>query len=49
MENRSLSEQHVHHAAWPEMKTMLHDAGFARLTQRKLNVLAPLLISVAER
>jgi len=42
-------ERHVHHAAWSEMKTMLHDAGFAHLTQRKLNVLAPLLISVAER
>lgn len=42
-------EKNVHHAAWSEVRDMIHAAGFATLRQRKLNVLAPLLVSVALR
>jgi ubiquinone/menaquinone biosynthesis C-methylase UbiE len=40
-------EKHVHHASWVEINGMIHDAGFFELKQRKLNVLAPLLVNVA--
>ena len=43
----ALVERHVHHAAWSEIRRMCIDAGFPQLRQRKLNVLAPLLVSVA--
>jgi len=43
----SLVEKHVHHASWSELHGMIHAAGFAGLHQRKLNVLAPLLVNVA--
>jgi len=43
----AMVEGHVHHAAWSEIKRMVHDAGFANLRQRKKNVLAPLLINTA--
>ena len=42
-------EKHVHHASWSECREMIDSAGFADLRQRKLNVLAPLLVNVAER
>jgi ubiquinone/menaquinone biosynthesis C-methylase UbiE len=42
-------ERHVHHAAWSEIRRTVADAGFADLKQRKLNVLAPLLVNVATR
>lgn len=45
----ALIERHVHHARWWEVRDMLRAAGFARVCQRKLNVLAPLLVSVAIR
>jgi ubiquinone/menaquinone biosynthesis C-methylase UbiE len=41
-------EKHVHHASWSELHRMLvHDADFAALHQRKVNVFAPLLVNVA--
>jgi SAM-dependent methyltransferase len=40
-------EKHVHHASWSEVRGMIESAGFSKLDQRKLNVLAPLLVSVA--
>lgn len=42
-------EKHVHHASWSEARALIEQAGFARLTQRKLNVLSPLLVNVAIR
>lgn len=42
-------EKHVHHASWTECREMIVSAGFADLHQRKLNVLAPLLVNVAGR
>ena len=45
----ALVEGHVHHAAWSEIRRMADDAGFRDLQQRKLNVLAPLLVTVAQR
>ena len=45
----ALVEKHVHHASWSEFKTMINDAGFDELNQRKMNVLAPLLINVATK
>lgn len=42
-------EKNVHHAAWSEVRDMINAAGFATLRQRKINVLAPLLVSVAIR
>ena len=45
----TLVEGHVHHAAWSEIRRMADDAGFRDLQQRKLNVLAPLLVTVAQR
>jgi hypothetical protein len=44
----ALVEKHVHHASWSELHAMIHDAGFSKLRQRKLNVLAPLLVNVAQ-
>ena len=41
-------EKHVHHASWSEAREMILGAGFSALRQRKMNVLAPLLVSVAE-
>lgn len=43
----TLIEKHVHHASWLEFRTMLEDAGFVQITQRKMNVLAPLLVNIA--
>ena len=40
-------EQNVHHARWSEMRQMINAADFACLHQRKMNVLAPLLVNVA--
>ncbi len=42
-------ERHVHHAPWSQVRSMLSAAGFAAIQQRKLNVLAPLLVTVATR
>lgn len=42
-------EKEVHHAAWSEVRDLVRAAGFATLRQRKVNVLAPLLVSVAGR
>lgn len=44
----ALVEKHVHHAGWSELRKMIIDAGFAELHQRKKNVLAPLLVNVAQ-
>lgn len=40
-------EKHVHHANWASVRRMFEQAGFAAVRQRKLNVLAPLLVTVA--
>jgi ubiquinone/menaquinone biosynthesis C-methylase UbiE len=40
-------ERHVHHASWSQLRTMILEAGFSELAQRKLNVLAPLLANIA--
>lgn len=45
----ALFERRVHHAAWSEVRRWTDDAGFTDVRQRKLNVLAPLLVSVAAR
>lgn len=45
----ALVERNVHHASWSEVRTMLEEAGFSPVRQRKLNVLAPLLVSVGRR
>ncbi len=37
----------VHHAAWSEVRDMVRAAGFDAWQQRKLNVLAPLLVTTA--
>lgn len=42
-------ERDVYHAPWSEVRDMINAAGFASLRQRKLNVLAPLLVSIARR
>ncbi len=42
-------EKHVHHAPWSSVRDMLQSAGFETWRQRKVNVLAPLLVSVAQR
>lgn len=42
-------EKNVHHALWSAVRDMIQGAGFANLRQRKLNVLAPLLVNVARR
>ncbi len=40
-------EKNVHHAAWSRVRDLVQQAGFARLRQSKMSVLAPLLVSVA--
>lgn len=42
-------ERDVHHAAWSQVRRMFAEAGLAQIRQRKLNVLAPLLVSSAVR
>ncbi len=42
-------EKDVHHAPWSQLRHMIDSAGFRNLRQRKLNVLAPLLVNVALR
>jgi len=42
-------EKKVHHASWSAVRDMINAAGFATPRQRKVNVLAPLLVSVALR
>ncbi len=42
-------ERDVHHAAWSEVRRMFTEAGLTQIRQRKLNVLAPLLVSRAVR
>ncbi len=42
-------ERNVHHASWSELRRLISAAGFASLRQRKLNVLAPLLVNIAIR
>jgi ubiquinone/menaquinone biosynthesis C-methylase UbiE len=43
----ALVERHVHHASWSELHRLIHEADLAVQHQRKMNVLAPLLVSVA--
>lgn len=45
----ALAEGRVRHAAWSDVRNMTRAAGFATLRQRKLNILAPLLVTVATR
>lgn len=45
----TLAERDVRHVPWSEARDMIRGAGFSQLEQRKMNVLAPLLISVATR
>jgi len=40
-------EKQVHHAPWSEVRAHIEAAGFKSLRQRKMNVFAPLLVSVA--
>jgi ubiquinone/menaquinone biosynthesis C-methylase UbiE len=42
-------EGHVHHASWSELRDLIRASGFTTLRQRKVNVLAPLLVNVALR
>jgi ubiquinone/menaquinone biosynthesis C-methylase UbiE len=42
-------EGNVHHASWSEVREMIHAAGFKTLRQRKVNVLAPILVSIGTR
>jgi len=42
-------ERQVRHVPWSELRDMVRATGFATLRQRKLNVLAPLLVTVAQR
>lgn len=42
-------EKHIHHAAWSEVRDWIKAAGFADLKQRKMNVLAPVLINIARK
>ncbi|MCA9245049.1 MAG: class I SAM-dependent methyltransferase [Phycisphaerales bacterium] len=43
----AMVEKHVHHASWSRTRSLLKEAGFADITQKKMNVLAPLLVSRA--
>jgi ubiquinone/menaquinone biosynthesis C-methylase UbiE len=43
----ALAERDVHHASWSQIRSLLAAAGFAHVRQRKVNVLAPLLVTVA--
>lgn len=40
-------EGHVRHARWHEVRAMIEAAGFGDVRQRKMNVLAPVLVNVA--
>lgn len=40
-------EKHVSHAPWSTMRSLLQAAGFSEIRQRKMNILAPLLVNVA--
>ena len=42
-------EKHVHHVSWSEARRLAEEAGFSQVRQRKLNVLAPLLLTTAIR
>lgn len=42
-------EKDVHHASWSAVRDMINAAGFTTLRQRKINVFAPVLVSVALR
>jgi len=42
-----LFEENIHHAAWSEVRAWVREAGFSTCQQRKLNVLVPLLVTVA--
>jgi hypothetical protein len=42
----TLAERHVRHAWWSEIRAMMTAAGFRSVAQRKINVFAPLLVSV---
>ena len=42
----TLIEGHVHHAGWKELRGMMAGVGFREIIQRKLNVFAPLLVSI---
>jgi ubiquinone/menaquinone biosynthesis C-methylase UbiE len=44
-----LVEKAVHHASWSAVRAMLTESGFSAVAQRKLNVLAPLLVSTARK
>jgi ubiquinone/menaquinone biosynthesis C-methylase UbiE len=39
-------EEHVHHAAWSQMREYFRHAGFDPVQQRKLNILFPLLLTI---
>lgn len=43
----ALAERDVHHVSWSQMRGLLSAAGFSHVRQRKINVLAPLLVTVA--
>ena len=43
----ALAEGRVHHAPWSKVRGMIEAARFQALRQEKMNVLAPLLVSVA--
>jgi ubiquinone/menaquinone biosynthesis C-methylase UbiE len=40
-------EREVHHVAWPRMRQMALDGGFAEVRQRKFGILVPLFLTVA--
>lgn len=42
-------EKHVHHASWREARDWIVAAGFDQIDQRKMNVLAPVLINIARK
>lgn len=42
-------ERHVRHLPWSEFRKLIEQAGFRELRQRKMNVLAPLLVNVGMR
>lgn len=43
----TLVERDVHHASWSSVRQMATDAGFSAVRQEKMNVLAPLLVTIA--
>ncbi len=44
-----LFEKNIHHAAWSEVRSLVQSAGFSTCRQRKLNILVPLLVTVATK